>query len=559
MNHYLKKGLYILVITLAILTSLAIVAAFYIDPYLENIIKEKVKEQSKGLYEINFEKLNINFINRSIKLENASFDYDSSIYNKRVLNDTIPQLYQLHIKTFQIKGIHLWAFLKNKKIILNQIIIDEPIFVYTQKDTVKKINQNNENTDIFSKFESITIKKINVKNANFVYNDILQKDKITVKSISLNFDHIYVDKNNIDKPDNILYSKEIEWFIKDAKIKDNKGFYTLNINELNGSILKQNIEILGLNYIPNYDKNTFAKLKKKQDDRIEFISKKITLDSIDFKKAYQDKNYIVKKIILDSFALEIYRDARVPRDWSDLKEFPNEPFFAMETPIKVDSIVIKNSYIEVQQMPESGLGVGKVTFNKVQGFLTKVDNQNKHFYLNASCQFMNNATLSLYIDCIQKNGINKYQTHGQLLNFNIQKLNSITRSMANVNIESGNINTLNYQFYSDGKISKGDVQFLFNNLKIKMLANDNHSSNLKQKVISKISNNFIINSENNTSDYSATTGDINYVRDKHFSFYNFYWKSIFSGIKEVVIKENPITSKIKGKLKDKQKESRKRR
>jgi hypothetical protein len=318
MNHYLKKGLYILVITLAILTSLAIVAAFYIDPYLENIIKEKVKEQSKGLYEINFEKLNINFINRSIKLENASFDYDSSIYNKRVLNDTIPQLYQLHIKTFQIKGIHLWAFLKNKKIILNQIIIDEPIFVYTQKDTVKKINQNNENTDIFSKFESITIKKINVKNANFVYNDILQKDKITVKSISLNFDHIYVDKNNIDKPDNILYSKEIEWFIKDAKIKDNKGFYTLNINELNGSILKQNIEILGLNYIPNYDKNTFAKLKKKQDDRIEFISKKITLDSIDFKKAYQDKNYIVKKIILDSFALEIYRDARVPRDWSDL-------------------------------------------------------------------------------------------------------------------------------------------------------------------------------------------------------------------------------------------------
>ena len=54
--------------------------------------------------------------------------------------------------------------------------------------------------------------------------------------------------------------------------------------------------------------------------------------------------------------------------------------------------------------------------------------------------------------------------------------------MANVNIESGNINTLNYQFYSDGKISKGDVQFLFNNLKIKMLANDNHSSNLKQKV-----------------------------------------------------------------------------
>ena len=85
---------------------------------------------------------------------------------------------------------------------------------------------------------------------------------------------------------------------------------------------------------------------------------------------------------------------------------PYENFFNMTTVLIIDSIEIKNSFINVFQMPESGLKAGNVSFNKVNGCLFKLDNQLKTFNVNANCQFMNNAPLGITLTCFQKDGIN---------------------------------------------------------------------------------------------------------------------------------------------------------
>ncbi|MDZ7774970.1 MAG: hypothetical protein U5L09_04815 [Bacteroidales bacterium] len=109
-------------------------------------------------------------------------------------------------------------------------------------------------------------------------------------------------------------------------------------------------------------------------------------------------------------------------------------------------------------------------------------------------------------------------------------LNPMVTPAASVQIKSGKTKTLAFSFSYDDDIASGEVTFEYENLKVILL---NKKSN-PQAVKSFLANTFIIKKNNLQQDKSWKKGTISFERDKKKSVFNYWWKSVLSGLKDAV-------------------------
>ena len=87
--------------------------------------------------------------------------------------------------------------------------------------------------------------------------------------------------------------------------------------------------------------------------------------------------------------------------------------------------------------------------------------------------------------------------------------------------------------YLNSESASGEVLVEYRDLKVKFLNKDNPDNNgLKEGVKNFIANTFAINSNNTGND--AETGEIDFEREKNKSIFAYWWKSLLSGLKDVI-------------------------
>jgi hypothetical protein len=120
--------------------------------------------------------------------------------------------------------------------------------------------------------------------------------------------------------------------------------------------------------------------------------------------------------------------------------------------------------------------------------------------------------------------------------------------MALVEINSGTIEGLDFNFICDDYKAKGIIRLLYNDLKIKILKQDEEtgkSSYKPKKVVSLLANMSIIdaNPEKNKPVRIVT---VNHQRDTYRSMFNLIWKAIFEGAQKTVGIDGKIKTKQQG-------------
>ena len=113
---------------------------------------------------------------------------------------------------------------------------------------------------------------------------------------------------------------------------------------------------------------------------------------------------------------------------------------------------------------------------------------------------------------------------------------------------------MNFEFTHNDFESNGKVSLAYENLKILTLKNKNEEqvvSHLKTLLINTI---FIKKDVFNNITSDERTGTIQYTRDHQRSVFNFWWKSIFSGVKSAFYIDK-LTGDAQKKEKEKKKSS----
>jgi hypothetical protein len=103
--------------------------------------------------------------------------------------------------------------------------------------------------------------------------------------------------------------------------------------------------------------------------------------------------------------------------------------------------------------------------------------------------------------------------------------------MALIRVNSGTINSLDFNFTGDNLNAGGKLVMKYSNLKVDILKRDKKSNDIKKKGIKSLIANIILKNDN------PRNGDLrevnpHYDRDVQESFLNLVWNTIFTGMKK---------------------------
>jgi hypothetical protein len=100
-------------------------------------------------------------------------------------------------------------------------------------------------------------------------------------------------------------------------------------------------------------------------------------------------------------------------------------------------------------------------------------------------------------------------------------------------VQSGNLNNLYFKFTYTDKVSNGRVTINYEDLKIDGLKKEKNPviNDLKTLLINTV----LKNDKDKSVPMEKRTGTIEFERDRQRQIFNYWWKSLFSGIKSSVL------------------------
>lgn len=315
-------------------------------------------------------------------------------------------------------------------------------------------------------------------------------------------------------------------------------FYDLFVHEMKINFADRTIDVDTMRISPQLSKLAFGRKVGREIDRVEGIITFITLQ--DFNIAYPDSVAFRATHGKIQGYLKFFRDKRLVHK-NIFKPLPVRHLRNLPFGLQIDTLEIEKSYAAYEEVPEDNNVSGTVFFDDLTAQITGINNDpslnNGRTVVDASARFMGAGELRVHT-VFPWRAEDQCLTEGHLKNMELPRLNAMLEPMANMKIESGNLESLVFRFAYNSIRSEGQVALKYRDLRIISFKDDEKTGQKKKRDIRKdnfrtfIINTFVI--RRNMTDKlpdEKRTGEIDFNRDPSRSIFNYWWKSVFSGIR----------------------------
>lgn len=260
-QHRRFRWLYRSLIGIVLLLLSVQVAFFYFaEPILKNWITQKVFDESKGVYHIEFDNIRVNVSTRSIHVKGFKLKPDVALYRKyKQEGKTDKALYAINFSEFVIRNINVYRLYLNSDLYIRRILIKRPLvrIIELPEDAEKK----NEKYDavhedlypaISEYLNSLSIKNIDLINGYFDF--FIRKDESkmvsTAHNITIGLTRFHLDEQAYIKRQNLFYSDNIKLLIKNYVLGLKDSIHVLKANEVAISTDSAHIHAIGVSLMP---------------------------------------------------------------------------------------------------------------------------------------------------------------------------------------------------------------------------------------------------------------------------------------------------------------------
>ncbi len=388
-------------------------------------------------------------------------------------------------------------------------------------------------------FVETLVNQIKVENLNL--NDVdlhlnwLRKPLFRNK-INIEFKNILLSENQ--PPANLLNSQEFIISTTGLSAKSKDGLYEFSTDSLIYNSARHNLLVKNIEVNPLMPREFFPKQDGFQTDVAKAKIAFAELKGINEKRFLQENILNASLLNIGPAHVEIFRNKRFPFNHSQRPSWPQDLIKNTDQPFIFDSVKLAPSFIRYSELLGISDEPGFVEFNDLTffgGTISNMENEwNKYgnFEMEASAKLMNQGLLEVNFsfDLASKNY--QHTAKGKLESMPLSALNSMVTKSAPLFIEEGQLNRLEFDLAFDEKQSSGNLFFGYDNLKIAVL---DYSSDEIQKArfATFLVNRMVLNSSNPKGNELHPVS-IQYSRDEQRSILNFWWKSLYSGAREVL-------------------------
>ncbi len=184
---------------------------------------------------------------------------------------------------------------------------------------------------------------------------------------------------------------------------------------------------------------------------------------------------------------------------------------------------------------------GTIYFENLNGQILNVTNdstqliKNNHAIAQLNAMVMKTSRIDIRINFNLTDKNAAFSFNGEVAPMNMKVLNTVGTNMGLVEIESGQMQKTAFDIKANLQGSSGTVRFLYKDLKVKLLKEDDLGNAPKKKgFLSFLANTLLIKDANPTKDDPPRTANVIFQRTPSASFFNLLWKSVFIGMREII-------------------------
>jgi hypothetical protein len=445
----------------------------------------------------------------------------------------------LHAINLVLKGLDANEFVKNKNIIVDTIECKDITMYQPHFNKLKKQGNNQQkkiDTTGFRHVYSIEVKHLSFPKITFVPET---NSRMTIGNIAVKINEVKADEV-IDVQNNPLdYSKEAEISCDKVSVNYKDGLYAFTFRDASINSLHKQLKIGSVSIKPFLSETAFANKAHFQKDRYDVDLKGITLKNIDMKNLL-DKKINAFDLTVSNTSVKIYRDLKKPLSGkSRVGHYPSEMLKKWDIPVNISHAILSNAFIQYTEHEKISDSSGIVTFVGSAINISNITNikeaieKNNVTTISFDTKILNeipaNGSFKFYLD---KNGGN-FEAKGHILTFNALLLNKVSVPMVLMRLNTGTINSIDFNFTGNDTIAKGNLTMKYSDLKVDVLKRDKDSKEIKKKKFTSLVANILVKN-NNPENGNLRKENPHFNRDVQKSFFNLVWKTIFTGMKKTV-------------------------
>jgi len=531
-KRYQKVLLFTATAIIVVLGSIQIYFSFFLEEQLKQRLVHRFHRATNNAYNLEIGDFDLEILGRQLILE------DIQLAKKEHAGGTD---FTAALEELNISGISFLNLLINQKLTLKQVTFSHPdiSIIATESDKSNTETQwshyhQHISNIILGILETVTIPDLRLRRIEFTYN---QKGNPVHPLISLQKGNVHLRNVRIDSTslhtNRFLPSDDIRANVQNFRYQSTDSLYDLSINNARLSSATQSLALDSVHLEPKFGKNEFAKHIGHETDRMELIVEDVDFRGLNMESLNGMEKVTAHTISVTDPSLDIYRDKRRPFPANTKPPLPQQMIRNVPFPFAVDSLMISGGTIRYEERHPQADHPGYITFSNLSASLTHFTNISERGWtpsIQTEATVMGGSTLKAKFSFPMDS--NRQHISGQLGKTDLTSLNKALEPLAFVQINDGTLNSMRFSMDLGPDSASGNMTLLYNDLSISLLNKDSGDSKLGNQLKSFLANTFKIKSRNTPE--NPRIGTIKFKRDPQKSVFNYWWKSLLSGLKSSI-------------------------
>ena len=553
----------VLFIILGIVAAVLVIAYFQFDRIVEKLVRTKltglIDQSDDKFYNYEFQDLDINLITGSLSFNKLGLiPVDYAFDSLRANNNKLRSIVELHVDEITLTGFEIRQFLDKGTLEIDEFLIFEPqviVFINPVKSKNDAIKSDVIQELLTKEFISATLNKFEIIDGNLNFHYIDRETKpLSIESAHLLLTQAYADQKTLDEFIPLKYD-DISFTSTGIRM-DVSEEISLASDTVYFDVTEKTIRLSNFRIEPKFSRENFAGRHDFQRQWAALTVKDLILHDIQLSHFEETGDLFINRIDVKYPNLGLYKDKTKPLPAFKKKSLPGTSIRNLPFTVNIDSIVIDQGQITINEKSPLTQETSNLTFNNLTALVTNFTNDSaslasdQFMVANINTRVMNKAKTNMNLKFDLLNREDQFVVTGHVDSVEAAVFNSVLVPMVGVKLLDGFIHTMEFKFTSMDTLSTGVMNLEYNGIRIQVLNPDSREG--KKKGFKSFAANTVVKSNNSKMRGNYIEGIINTPRVLEKDMFPYLWHSIQSGLVSTLV---PMTNKKEAKAQ--QKETRK--
>lgn len=476
---------------------------------LNNFLEYKIKKGLAAVLDegnVTYKEVNVSLLGSMAEIRNAEFQKSGKTFN---------------VRNIKVKRLNLLQYLRDGNIIIGNLEV-EALRANFNKAEKKKEPQTG-SRPAFK--ESILIKKLSMLKSEL---KITKGDSSAKPLFYMSLPELKLGSINLNAKS---LEDAIPFTYKSMELRSDSIYVRMNSQHditVGGARFKNGkLNLTDFRITPLYNRTEFQRHIPYEKDHVRLKVEKV--DFQDLKWSFKGDSLEIRNPLLSikNAQLHIYRDKTQPED-KRYKPLYSKMIRQLAFGLKLDTVRLKNAFIEYKELKNKDRGPGTVSFHHLDASIYNLSNiglEKKDFPrtdIDIATRFMGENELKVRWNFDISDRADHFNISGSLNGLSAKGMNSFLTPAMNIEAKGG-IEDMSFSYSGNNDVATGSMKLKYRDFKVEVLKKKSENKN---KLLSALANLIIHNKAKNEN---AVQENIKAQRDKTKSFWNYFWLCIRNG------------------------------